>query len=255
MELRITDLIPIDIGKVVLVRGGNAVRVWTSAQKGNDTRILFNNSQYEWGLVDPREGARVASTFYVEGCSLGNSRIRAQMRDYYGQIVAEDFIWFTFIAATCGRQPQPDEGDFFAASFPSLTHCEWSVTGQATAAYNCIAWSVGETDVWYNQRRSDPQRGIVSIDDEYGDRDGEFEISDLDAFYSAKGFVTTNSIEEANVIYYSGFHAAGRKNCSCGSGRWVMFESKCGSSLRIEHRRDQLNGEAYGQVVRFYKRK
>lgn len=58
---------------------------------------------------------------------------------------------------------------------------------------------------------------------------------------------------DALVMYYSGFHAAKRKGCSCGAGKWIMFETKCGPYERIGHVWDQLNGTGYGEPWRFYK--
>jgi len=43
--------------------------------------------------------------------------------------------------------------------------------------YNCIAWSVDETDHWYNPD---------DIAWDYGDRDGDFELTAMDDFYYKK---------------------------------------------------------------------
>jgi len=58
---------------------------------------------------------------------------------------------------------------------------------------------------------------------------------------------------DAQAMYYSGYHAARKKPCSCGAGKWYMFSSKCGSAERIEHVWDQLNSESYGSPIRYYK--
>jgi len=102
---------------------------------------------------------------------------------------------------------------------------------------------------------SDRPSGILGIEEEYGDNDGVFEDADMDAFYlEKKGYTPTASDEtDAQVMYYSGFHAAKRKGCACGAGKWIMFESKCGEWLGIEHVHDQLNGPTYGAPVRYYK--
>jgi len=82
------------------------------------------------------------------------------------------------------------------------------------------------------------------------------EISDVDAFYDAKGYEPTGTgPSDADIMYYSGFHGARSKGCNCGAGKWIMFESKCGEWERIEHVHDQLNGSDYGVPVRFYKQK
>ncbi|MGI6494605.1 MAG: DUF7689 domain-containing protein [Kiritimatiellia bacterium] len=51
----------------------------------------------------------------------------------------------------------------------------------------------------------------------------------------------------------TGYHGAKKKGCTCGAGKWIMFESKCGSWEKIEHVWDQLNGSSYGSAGRFYK--
>jgi hypothetical protein len=94
-------------------------------------------------------------------------------------------------------------------------------------------------------------------------------VSGTDAFFSRFGFSRVYSIEDATVVYWSfaepypipeippdrpppGFHAAKRRNCSCGAGKWQIFESKLGGLERIEHVWNQLDG-FYGSNHRFYR--
>lgn len=73
----------------------------------------------------------------------------------------------------------------------------------------------------------------------------------MDAFYDAKGYEpTATGPADADIMYYSGFHGARKKECGT-----CMFESKCGQWVRIEHVWDQLNGDTYGTPIRFYKHK
>jgi len=82
--------------------------------------------------------------------------------------------------------------DSFTSSFPSLVGCEWSITAPKTQTYNCIAWSVGETDAWYNKLDMD----------EVGNNNGVFEDSDVVAFYTSKGYIqTTSNIGNGNVLF------------------------------------------------------
>jgi hypothetical protein len=85
---------------------------------------------------------------------------------------------------------------------------------------------------------------------------------ELDFFYADTGskrggndFEAVATLEEADVMYYSGFHGARKKDCTCGAGKWRMFESKCGNAERIEHVHNQLNGSTYGEPVRYYRTK
>ena len=138
-----------------------------------------------------------------------------------------------------------------------LVGCEWSVTGEATISYNCIAWTVGITDKWVNAigiTGLGNNRYYISIDTSYGNGDGIMTMDELDAFYDANGYTVTDS-SSADIMYYSKYHGARKKRCSDGAGKWEMFESKCGALERIEHLRDQLNGDSYGFPVRYYKAK
>ena len=123
-------------------------------------------------------------------------------------------------------------------------------------AYNCIAWSVDDTTHRYWKLDTIEGTNIIGIDEEYGDNNDIFELhADLDPFYQVKkGYTPTASgPNDAKVIYYSNYHAAKKKECSCGGGKWIIFESKCGDWEHIEHVWDQLNDSVYGTPVRFYK--
>jgi len=120
-----------------------------------------------------------------------------------------------------------------------------------TAAYNCVAWSLGVTDEWW---WFDP------IDKApFGNDNRVVEQAEMDAFYASHGFVVTPNMEEAEIMLYrnaEGLSHVARKmglGCQCGAGHWIMFSSKDGSFDRLEHRRDQLNGGIHGNHYRYYK--
>jgi hypothetical protein len=99
---------------------------------------------------------------------------------------------------------------------------------------------------------------VIDYDTAYGgNNDGTLSTAEIDAFYLAKkGYEpNANGPSDAQVMYYSGFHAARKKNCSCGKGQWIMYESKCGNAERIEHIYDQLDNSTlgYGSRTRYYK--
>ena len=108
-----------------------------------------------------------------------------------------------------------------------------------------------ESSFWYSQ---------AYIAHNYGNKDDVFEIEDMDAFYyETKAWLDIGSgteeeqAEQAEAIYYSNFHAARKKSCSCGSDKWIMYESKGGQMVRFEHVWDQANSTTYGTPIRFYK--
>ena len=144
----------------------------------------------------------------------------------------------------------------------------WSFRGATDCRYNCLAWAVGRTDIWVNPVLKDSCENsigdsmefesnsvhYVGIDGKYGDGNGVCTQSEIDNFFLQEaGVEPTDSLSDATIIYYSNYHAARRRTCSCGRGHWIMFESKCGQGVKIEHVIDQLNGNTYGTPVRFYK--
>jgi hypothetical protein len=54
-------------------------------------------------------------------------------------------------------------------------------------------------------------------------------------------------------MYYTGYHGARKSSCSCGDGKWIMYESKMGNYVKIEHVWNQVNGTTYGSPTKFYK--
>ncbi|MCX8109439.1 MAG: HYR domain-containing protein, partial [Verrucomicrobiae bacterium] len=257
-------------GTVVLTIGNAKAKIWKDYEKGSANLVLAGPGDKTWDLSDAAqkvEFVSLCSDLRVEGVDAGTCNIKLAYKNTSGTEVCSDTVKYTFIAADCGNQPtttgNPSQRGRFEGTFP-LMRCEWSVThtNYPNTMYNCIAWSVDETGFWY-----EPEY----IDVHYGNNDGIFDNSDMDAFYLAKkGWrPTASGPSDAQAMYYPlpnpwnygagapfptpGYHAARKKGCSDGSGKWIMFESKCGAGERIEHVWDQLNGSAYGSPARFYK--
>ena len=189
-------------------------------------------------------------------------------------IKPKEVIKYKFIAANCGDQPtttgSPSQRARIEGWFPLLIRCEWSITASSTPVYNCIAFSAGLTDRWVEQTIYVPGMGYVnelwidgvhyvSIDKMYGDGDDIFEMNDLDSFYATVAGLTPTATDQTDaiVMYYNGYHAARKKGCNCGLGKWIMYESKCGRWERIEHVYNQLDNSSvdanYGTRSRYYK--
>lgn len=261
-------------GSVVLNIASAKAKVWKDAEKGSANLLLAGPGDKTWNLADAGQKAdfvSLCSSLWVEGVDSGTCDIKLSYKDTSGTEICSDKVKYTFIAADCGRQPKtdpPNERNDAKSTFPNLVHCEWSITAEATPVYNCIAWSAGISDRWFEQviliggvSVADHWLGgvhYVGIDAKYGNSNGVFEIqADLDAFYAAEASVTPTATGpgDASVIYYDGYHGAKKKGCTCGSGKWIMFESKCGQWLRLEHVYDQLDGSTcgYGARTRYYK--
>ena len=132
------------------------------------------------------------------------------------------------------------------------------MTGEEDTQYNCIAFTVDRTDVHFVSISNSVDGTKIGIDETYGDSpNGVLDNDDITAFYEDYGFtvLTKERKGEADVIFYTKFHAAKKKQCSCGDGKWSMWESKLGVREQIEHRKDQLNGNKYGTPERLYFKK
>lgn len=217
----------------------------------------------------------------AEGRAKGEGYVELRFHAPYGKVIS-DRVKYTCIAADCGDQPwvppanPPQSGtpqleslfnrQYATGAFLDLKGCEWSVIGEASKYYNCLAWAVGRTDVFFDgivfddngrmiERKVDRDgKTWVNIDAVYGNGNGILEIEvDVDAFFLHEAdMVPTENLHDAEVIYYDNFHAAKRKHCNCGESHWTMFESKCGEKEIIEHRPRQLES-VYGEIRRMYK--
>jgi len=257
-------------GKVVLrvrlISGSRHMRVWKSPEKGAGNDVLVTVQEKGWDLSDPIQRQafeQIKENLWIEGIEY-NSKcwLEVEYKKQEGgqwKVVGSDRVKYTFIAADCGNQPRTDNGqrNRIEGLFPRLVRCEWSITAPANPQYNCIAWSVGITDRWI----------WWEVDSDFGDRDGKLESTDFDAFYQHFGYTLTTNINDAEILLYKSpsqansnnpegiTHAARKKDCICGLGRWIMFESKCGLAERIEHRREQLSNGVYGVPFRYYKKR
>jgi len=117
----------------------------------------------------------------------------------------------------------------FRAYFPSLDVNRSVVTGEASAIYNCISWTVGITDRWLWPGGS---------------------IANFDTFYRGFGFVRA---ADGPIAVWGHSTSAMTHGCISGRGHGPRWESKCGGDLRIQHGLNELVGSTYGRVVAFYR--
>jgi hypothetical protein len=132
-----------------------------------------------------------------------------------------------------------------SSRFPSLVN--YVVTSPETGLYNCIAWALGDNTRWWWPTR---RRGVYWPDGIRCDNS----IEAFDDFFSLGGAIITNDASlEAGfakvALFADGLnptHAARQ----LPNGAWT---SKLGSSIDISHNVLDLEGPAYGQIVRIYK--
>lgn len=266
---------PIEVGTIILTVPAN-MKIWDNPSKSSSTNPISSPGQYTWNLSN--ESQRNAfynlcsSNLYVEGINNTSVVMSLEYKDYLADTVKPiEKVKYNFIAADCGDQPtttgSPSQRSILENAFASLVRCEWSITDSTDTSpyYNCIAWSVGETNNWYVRTELNRLHPYDTPIDSppWGNGDNNLTTTELDAFYDDKGYVPS-SIQPPSaptgdvvIMYYlgsSGVHAARKTSCSCGSGRWIMYESKLGESERIEHVWNQLEA-GYGSPIRYYKNK
>lgn len=137
--------------------------------------------------------------------------------------------------------------DLIEQTFPNLKDAGYQITSPKNRKYNCIAWSVGDQNRWWQ-----PEPSIF-----YWPAGVAREIS-VEAYISA--FATVGYLECDNDLLEDGFekialyalnnrptHAARQLN----NGLWT---SKLGQIEDIEHTLVGLVGDKYGVVIKLLKR-
>ena len=130
--------------------------------------------------------------------------------------------------------------------FPRLTAENHRTTSSADVDYNCIAWSVSDTQRWYQPGRYWP---IPTPPDDYG-------IGALEQMFLALGYVDCGLHEglEAGaekVALYGSMHFYTHAARQLPTGKWT---SKLGAAEDIEHATPQdVAGGVYGEVVQIMK--
>jgi len=131
------------------------------------------------------------------------------------------------------RPMNDNEKTTFKRWFPKLDVDKSKVTAESTYKYNCISWTVGETNQWFwppSMYPDNTERGA------------------FDKFYARYSYKPAESGEVARWRNKDGL----THGCVVyrEDSRW---ESKCGAAARITHDLNGLEGEVYGSVDGFYK--
>lgn len=131
------------------------------------------------------------------------------------------------------RTMTEEEKASFREYFPKLDVDKAVVTAEATPQYNCISWTVGETNQWFW-----PPEMYPNVSPEKA----------FDRFYARYGL---RPAEEGEVAHWADANGPTHGSIS-GPGHGPRWESKCGEDLRIEHGRDELESDIYGKIVKYY---
>ena len=134
-----------------------------------------------------------------------------------------------------------------SAEFPRLTAANHRVTSPATSDYNCVAWSAGDTEHWWQPGVFWP--GLPPC--------GDFGIGVLERAFAELGYSDCGSddrleqgIEKVALFGSGAFYTHAARQLP--TGKWT---SKLGRDVDIEHDTpDDVAGGIYGEVVQIMKR-
>ncbi len=127
------------------------------------------------------------------------------------------------------------------ASEKSIVRSQWPrmdvddvwVSGPATGAYNCLAWTLGIDNRWVWP---------------WGTR--EPSVSQFNSFFRSRGYVVSSG---SGIIAGFGTSSDMLHASITGPGHGTRWESKCGRWLRIQHGLGEMERGAYGIVRVFYR--
>lgn len=134
------------------------------------------------------------------------------------------------------RPMSDEEKQMFHQYFPVLDVDRAVVSAEATYVYNCISWTVGETEQWFWPPEMHP---------ELSEREA------FDKFYGSYGFEPAEAGEVARWKNAEGL----THGSVSGPDHGPRWESKCGALARIQHDRDELESEVYGWIDGYYTKK
>jgi hypothetical protein len=142
-----------------------------------------------------------------------------------------------------GTRERVDRVTDFEALFPKLRGSQYRITSASDAAYNCIAWAVGETNRWWWPDAA------VEFWPTGGSR-AETLMAFQEAFAYSDYVVCVDDEMEVGfekVALFADEHGLPRHaSRQLRSGRWT---SKIGELEDIEHSLRDLEGMEYGSVT------
>ena len=136
----------------------------------------------------------------------------------------------------------------FEALFPKLRGSEYRITSPNDAAYNCIAWAVGDADRWWwpDAEIEFWPKGVPSAET----------LPAFQGAFASSGYVVCvdDGMEvgfEKVALFADGQGVPRHAARQLRSGRWT---SKIGELEDIEHALHDLEGAEYGSVIVILKR-
>lgn len=132
--------------------------------------------------------------------------------------------------------PSQEEWLDIAADFPSLNRANVLITGPETPTYNCIAYSLGRTDIWINPPRTLPQfEGLYNgAPYSHPTKPAGAPDAHIDGWANPPVGPSITEMRHGSKVY---------------GPNPALWESKLGASYRITHGRDELTSTLYGRIV------
>jgi len=134
------------------------------------------------------------------------------------------------------RVPSDNEWGQLSAVFPGLNRANVFITDEPTPVYNCIAFSLGLTNVWIN-----PPQPLSAFQALYNNP--PYNHPTLPA---ASGSASIDGWATPAVGPTITQMTHGSRTSAAKPGLW---ESKLGQWFRITHGRAELTGTSYGRIV------
>lgn len=126
--------------------------------------------------------------------------------------------------------------------FPLLNIEEALVTGEATKQYNCISWSIGNTNTWDWPPLMYPEIPATES---------------VRAYYRDRGYIEyepkpNETLDNGTVAYWQKDVTPKHASVLKSQNSYLSWESKLGTLVRIAHNRDELESDSYGKIVAYF---
>ncbi|MCK4830265.1 hypothetical protein KA005_81860 [bacterium] len=134
-------------------------------------------------------------------------------------------------------------------TFPRLKSKKYKISSPEDPTYNCIAWSLGDNQRWWEPDPMGDYYWPPEISRSYS-------LDSYKAIYLKRGFTidSDHDIEHdlSKIALFAKNDLPTHASKKTSSRNW---SSKLGSSIDIEHELEGLIGEAYGIVKIIFKKK
>ncbi len=138
--------------------------------------------------------------------------------------------------------PASGFGPGFLARHPNLERAGFEVTSPSDENYNCVAWALGQTDVWYQPGGLKGTVWPIGLP-------ADFSLASYVTFFSSFGFEVTNNTEYDQRTERLALYGIEGDFCHVARQTESGWTSKCGELQDITHASLQaLEDAVYGRA-------